>query len=622
MSDLVNHTSQGKAFWYPESSQGAWMGGMGIGMHVTPTKSMLVTNTSPIKPRPPPRCFQKVPRKQRPLREILPVRLSPRNDFGKKQNGGVSFGSNFPSKSRVQVHFEVPGPGQYRLPEATGGKNSPAVSIGLSERPNYFKEVIERAKESPAPTFQFKPLDLGPCRVKYRKTFDSHNEPDLSPGPGHYMNGPSKAKTDAIPPPGKFIKGAVFDRSPRFKDRIRLHDSEEERKRKLLLHDYVTENISTVETNDEKINKITKFSKKVNERLIKAKEKRVERANRQYQRSVELASKHVTAMNRRRISFALRAVVLGARQSYLMKQLVLKRKQILNEKIERATKYHEMKIFQTWWRGAQESRKNRMAVTITCAIRSYILNKRIHNKIHGANVIRRTLHAESGIDKALSNIRRFRVHVVKIQKFLRRVQIANDGRIEILYRQGFRKVVTMLMELEKQSKDTVQMKKKTASSAPPKKRATQIKQKSSSVKSSKRQKNTLDYTDGIRNQEIKDEMGRIVKRQAILETLKPELYNICEHYQKIIWQKYKKKFLKTFKQYQNLQTKLLVVDPNNLSLRREIEWELENFIFPRFSWLSPEQIVKQVSIDCMATLRAAEKEWEAEKDTRNNSYST
>ena len=60
MSDLVNHTTQGKAFWYPESAQGAWMGQMGMGTHITPTKSMLVTNTSPIKPRPPPRCFQKV----------------------------------------------------------------------------------------------------------------------------------------------------------------------------------------------------------------------------------------------------------------------------------------------------------------------------------------------------------------------------------------------------------------------------------------------------------------------------------------------------------------------------------------------------------------------------------
>ena len=49
-----------------------------------------------------------------------------------------------------------------------------------------------------------------------------------------------------------------------------------------------------------------------------------------------------------------------------------------------------------------------------------------------------------------------------------------------------------------------------------------------------------------------------------------------------------------------------MVDPNNLSLRREIEWELENFIFPRFSWLSPDEIVKQVAVETMASLHQVE----------------
>eukprot|EP00942_MAST-04A_sp_MAST-4A-sp1_P005816 g5816.t1 len=612
MSDLVNHTTQGKAFWYPESAQGAWMGQMGMGTHITPTKSMLVTNTSPIKPRPPPRCFQKVPRKQRPLRSILPVRLDPRTDFGKKKDSGVSFGSNYPSKSRVQVHFEVPGPGAYRLPEATGGKNSPSVSIGLSERPNYFKDIIRRAKESPAPTFQFKPLDLGPCRVKYRKTFNTHKEPDLSPGPGTYLTGPTKAATDAIPPPGKFIKGAVFDRSPRFKDRIRLHDSEEERQRKRLLHDYVNENISNVETNVKKIEKITKFSKTVNSRVEQAAKFRAEQEKAQYRKSVELASKHIVSMNRRRICFGLRAIILASRQSYLIKQLIFKRNEILNAKIERAKKYHQMKIFQTWWRAARESRRNRMAITITCAIRAYIFNKRLRNKIHGANVIRRTLHAEQGMDKALYNIRKFRVSVVRIQRFLKKCEVANSGRIEILFRQGFRKVVTMLMELEEKytDKNTTKNDTKKVASKTKKKMS---KKNTNDKKGLKRHNTTVDFTEDIKNVEVKDEMTRIIKRQAILETLKPELYDVCRNYQKVIWQKYKKRFLKTYKQYENLKMKFHMVDPNNLSLRREINWELENFIFPRFSWLSPDEIVKQVAVETMASLHQVEKQWEADE---------
>ena len=118
-------------------------------------KTTLVTKTSPIKPRPPPRCFRNVPRKERPLREILEVRLHPRREFGKKRSGAISFGSKFPSKSRVgnQTHFEVPGPGSYRLPEATGGKHAPQVSIGLSDRPNYFKDLQRRAAESPRQSF-------------------------------------------------------------------------------------------------------------------------------------------------------------------------------------------------------------------------------------------------------------------------------------------------------------------------------------------------------------------------------------------------------------------------------------------------------------------------------------
>ena len=56
-----------------------------------------------------------------------------------------------------------------------------------------------------------------------------------------------------------------------------------------------------------------------------------------------------------------------------------------------------------------------------------------------------------------------------------------------------------------------------------------------------------------------------------------------------------------------------MVDPNNLSLRRELNWELENFIFPRFSWLSPDEIVKQVAVETMASLHQVEKQWEADE---------
>ena len=597
MSDLVNHTTQGKAFWYPESAQGTWMNGMGMGMPVDPAKTTLVTNTSPIKPRPPPRCFRNVPRKERPLREILEVRLHPRREFGKKRRGATSFGSKFPSKSRVgnQTHFEVPGPGSYRLPEATGGKHAPQVSIGLSDRPNYFKDLQKRAAESPAPKFQFKPLELGPCPVHYRSVFTEHKEPDLSPGPGSYMCGPSKAATDAIPPPGAFIKGAVFDRTPRFKDRIRMHDSEEERIRKMKMHDYVSENVKNVETSTKKIEKITKFSNKVSMRVARAKERRAQKEIDHYNRSVSLAAKHVFTMNRRRVCFALRVVVLGAAQSYLRQQLEHRRRQIFNEKIERAEKYYEMKIFQTWWRSAKQQRKNRMAVVITCAIRQYIFRKKLKQKIWGANVIRRTLHAEQGMDRALMNIRKFRVKVLIIQRFLKKVKIANEGRIEILFRQGFRKVVTMLMDMERKnhSDKTFNVKKQS--------------QPHGKGDEKKKQK-TINYADDIRDEGVKREMNRIVKRQEILETLKPDLYDNCREYQKVIWKKFKRKFLAVYEQYEELKTKFYLVNPNNLEARREIQSEMDNFPFPRFSWLSPEEIVKQVAIDTVASLRAIEKQ--------------
>ena len=53
------------------------------------------------------------------------------------------------------------------------------------------------------------------------------------------------------------------------------------------------------------------------------------------------------------------------------------------------------------------------------------------------------------MDKALMNIRKFRVKVLIIQRFLKKVKTANEGRIEILFRQSFRKVVTMLMDMER-----------------------------------------------------------------------------------------------------------------------------------------------------------------------------
>ena len=101
-----------------------------------------------------------------------------------------------------------------------------------------------------------------------------------------------------------------------------------------------------------------------------------------------------------------------------------------------------------------------------------------------------------------------------------------------------------------------------------------------------------------------------MKRQEILETLKPELYDNCREYQKIIWKKFKRKFLAVFKQYEELKTKFYLVNPNNLGARRELQSDMENFVFPRFSWLSPEEIVKQVAIDTVASLRAIEKKQE------------
>ena len=62
------------------------------------------------------------------------------------------------------------------------------------------------------------------------------------------------------------------------------------------------------------------------------------------------------------------------------------------------------------------------------------------------------------------------------------------------------------------------------------------------------------------------------------------------------------------------------MNPNNLGARRELQSEMENFVFPRFSWLSPEEIVKQVAIDTVASLRAIEKKQEVvwEEDNKEN----
>ena len=201
----------------------------------------------------------------------------------------------------------------------------------------------------------------------------------------------------------------------------------------------------------QRFKKSQNFSNTVNLRVERAKERRAQKEIDHYNRSVSLAAKHVLSMNRRRVCFALRIVVLGAAQSYLRQQLEYRRQQIFNEKLKRAERYYEMKIFQTWWRSAKEQRKNRMAVVITCAIRQYIFRKKLKHRIWGANVIRRTLHAERGMDKALMNIRKFRVKVLIIQRFLKKVKTANEGRIEILFRQSFRKVVTMLMDMERKS---------------------------------------------------------------------------------------------------------------------------------------------------------------------------
>ena len=373
-----------------------------------------------------------------------------------------------------------------------------------------------------------------------------------------------------------------------------MHDSEEERVRKIKMHDYVSENIKNVETSTTKIQKITKFSNTVNLRVERAKERRAQKEIDHYNRSVSLAAKHVLSMNRRRVCFALRIVVLGAAQSYLRQQLEYRRQQIFNEKLKRAERYYEMKIFQTWWRSAKEQRKNRMAVVITCAIRQYIFWKKLKHRIWGANVIRRTLHAERGMDKALMNIRKFRVKVLIIQRFLKKAKTANEGRIEILFRQSFRKVVTMLMDMERKSisDETLHPKK--------------YKGKNNRREKKKKQK-TIDYADGIKNEDVRHEMSRIVKRQEILEKLKPELYDNCREYQKIIWKKFKRKFLAVFRQYEELKTKFYLVNPNNLGARRELQSEMDNVGFPRFSWLSPEEIVKQVAIDTVASLRAIEK---------------
>lgn len=550
----------GTHFWYPESTQGTWYNQFGMG---SINKVSLSNNQSPIVPKPPPKCFKKVGKTVRPIGAIKAIYYNPKLDFGKKNYSSPKFGSLFPSKARVKVVHEIPGPGTYQLMnDGHWGKDSPRFSIGMSERPNYFKNVQQRAEESPDPKFHFQDMEFKTSVVHYRSSFPKLKEPCLGPGPGHYLNGEAKARTDAIVPPSLEDKGMSFSRSPRFKGRTRMHKTSAQLRLEKEKCDYVQNNLENVQTKADKDEQIRKNSSARERKLSLAEQNRTQKSKQHAERSLELATKHVAALNRRRISFALRILTIGSRQTFLMKKLTKTREENFNRKLRIAELYWEKKMFVRWAAAYKSSKAHRMAIRVTCALRRHTVKARIKRKRAAANVIRRVLHSEHGVDTAMRQIKVFKYNTLKVQRFIKKCKIATDGRVEILFRQVFKYVVSSVVELE---------------------------QKESLLEGEKRGKKKG------------DPMQMALQRQRMLDVLKPQLYELAKHYQRVSWVKFKSKFVKRYSQWKGLQ------DRYNMEFdgetRKRLKEDLDEFTLPHYSWLAPDSIMKEMSYHAISQWR-------------------
>ncbi len=621
---VTMHTNQetGTFFWYPENSQGAWQNQFGIG---TINTQRLANQQHPVKPRPPPRCYLNVGRQSRAKSDILPPRYRPNEDFGRRVDVAPTFGNTFPSKARVHIQFEVPGPGMYRPEKAhpLTQKSSPQVSMGTSQRPNYFKEVIKKAQELPDQKMVvMKDPKWGPSVVHYYSEFPSLKEPVHEPGPGHYLSGVARARTDAIIPASMRSSGQSFSRAPRFsrRDRTRTETAEEKECRRARC-DYVNENSQHVRTDSDKRSTIEAATIKRKERALQAQLNRELKAKKHNERQKELAKNYMASQNRRKISFWMRCVSYATRTVHFANNLERVRRENLEKNIRKAEQYRTNRVFRRWCAMFEAERRKKKGMMIMSFITRTVIRRRIEKKKKGANIIRRILHSEQGMDTALKKIRIFRHNTRKVQSFLKKCKLATESRVELIFRQVFRLVVKMTIVLEAKENSEVHAAMETASS-----NENKHLDSDAHMKARKRHgkghppgklKGTKHHKGGGKRHTIKngkseaqkpppagssnDPIKAMALRQQRLDALKPTLYELAEIYQARGWEKFKVKFKKRYAAYQALQNDLR--EELYDRTRDELKQRILHFEWPRYSWLASEATMVELGHLAMNELK-------------------